>query len=140
MTEPSQDKRWLVRAFHRAGRSLKTSFATIGAVTTAAGLYYLYQENAHTESDTQKKQVLCIPFDRLKLVEQKDPRSQLFTLAAEDSEQRPIVLTLREVVQAIHAAAADTNVVALYGTFGNMPGAGWSDLEEIRNALRYVFV
>ena len=131
-----QDKRWLARTFQRAGRSLKTSLATVGAVTTAAGLYYLYQQKSSSE-ETNKKQVLYIPFDRLKLVEQNDPKSQFFAVAADDSAQRLITLTVREVVEAIHTAAADPNVVALYGTFGSMPGAGWGDLEEVRNALRY---
>jgi hypothetical protein len=136
---PPENRRWLSRAFQRAGRSLKTSLASVGAVTTAVGLYLVYQEQTKEENE-KKKQVLYIPFDRLKLVEQKDPKNQFFSALVKDdaSAQRPLVMTVREVVDAIHTAAADPNVVALYGTFGNMPTAGWSDLEEVRNALRYV--
>ncbi|GAX10829.1 protease IV [Fistulifera solaris] len=134
---PPENRRWLSRAFQRAGRSLKTSLASVGAVTTAVGLYLVYQEQTKEENE-KKKQVLYIPFDRLKLVEQKDPKNQFFSALVKDdaSAQRPLVMTVREVVDAIHTAAADPNVVALYGTFGNMPTAGWSDLEEVRNALR----
>jgi hypothetical protein len=44
-----------------------------------------------------------------------------------------------ELVDAIHAAAQDPNVVALYGIFGNgfrFSSGGWAHVEEVRNALK----
>ena len=46
---------------------------------------------------------------------------------------------VRELVDAIHAAAQDPNVVALYGVFGHgyrFSSGGWGHIEEVRNAIK----
>lgn len=139
MAETERKRGILTRTIFRVGRGLRTSLVGVGALTTAAAAYYVYQEKIVKGADEKKKkkQVLVIPFDRLKLVEQEDHRNAfLSNLSNDDDGQPEVEMTVRDVVKAIHEAAADPDIVALYGTFGGMPATGWGDLEEVRDALR----
>jgi protease-4 len=108
------------------------------AGAAAAAAYYMTREKP--EEDENKKKVLVIPFHRLNIVEKQESgfRSRLRKL---DRDQGgTLTMELQELVDVIHHAASDPNVVALYGVFGhggtNLAGTGWADLEEVRNALR----
>jgi len=138
------------RLVGRVGSSLKTSFAILG-VAAAAGLYMEYKSLQSTveeteESDTKKRKVLVIPFHKIDLVERKSGtwRSELRDLGGLDrKEDQRTTLEVRELVDILHHAASDPQIVALYGIFGHgsqMSTAGWADLEEVRNALRYVAI
>ena len=48
-------------------------------------------------------------------------------------------MEVRDLVDTIHKAAQDPNVVALYGIFGNgfeFKSGGWGHLDEVRSALK----
>jgi len=84
----------------------------------------------------KKKKVIVLPFDRMKLVEQKKARFgfPLFT-----TDTQILEVEVKELVDLIHAAAQDPEVTALYGIFGGSTGrfeAGLAQIEEIRNAIR----
>lgn len=133
------------RLFHFAGRTARNSLAFVGVVA-AAGLYNEYSKLKPAfqgdDKNDKKKKVLVVPFHRIQLVEHKkrDWRSELGEFER-DPEERTIRLEVRELVDLLHKAAADPNIVALYGIFGHgsqLSNTGWADLEEVRNALRYV--
>lgn len=141
MSEEPAKRRGLSRLLNFAVRSARNSLAVVGAVA-AAGLYNEYRKLTYVDEDDRKKKVLVVPFHRIQLVEHKmrDWRSQLREMEI-NSEDRIIQLEVREFVDLLHQAAADPNIVALYGIFGHgsqLSNAGWADLEEVRNALRYV--
>jgi len=84
----------------------------------------------------KKKKVIVLPFDRMKLVEQRKAR---FGLPFFTTDTQTLEVEVKELVDLIHAAAQDPEVVALYGIFGGSTGrfeAGLAQIEEIRNAIR----
>jgi hypothetical protein len=134
-------KRGVVSRFiRRVGGTFKTSFAIVGVVAAVA-VYSEYKKLRPDDSDDEKnKKVLVIPFHRINLVDHKkrDLRSEVGSLGKDDDE-RVFQLEVRELVDLLHEAAADPNIVALYGIFGQgsqLSRTGWADLEEVRNALR----
>ena len=86
-----------------------------------------------------KRQVLVVPFHRIELKDRHD-RNLSFENLSPDAEDRALKMEVRELVDLIHHAASDPSIVALYGIFGHgssgLNGAGWADLEEVRNALK----
>jgi len=148
-----------MRLIRYAGGKAKTAFAAFGIVA-AGGLYYEYRrtfpsyllddeddDGGGSTNKKKRKQVLVIPFHRIDL---KDKHRQTgFDVisrwdgrgggAAAGGEDPKLRFEVRELVDLIHAAASDPEIVALYGTFGHgslLPNAGWADLEEVRNALK----
>mmetsp|Transcript_22898 Transcript_22898/g.64877 ORF Transcript_22898/g.64877 Transcript_22898/m.64877 type:complete len:763 (+) Transcript_22898:113-2401(+) len=93
----------------------------------------------------RKKQVLVIPFHRIRLVERgkKDLQSLIKSRIESMEEEEedgtsPIEMEVSEFVDLIHTAASDPGIVAMYGIFGHGFGfkAGWAQTEEVRHALR----
>lgn len=130
------------------GQKLKTSFAVLGVVA-AGGLYFEYKaafpsldedsEKNNGNSSKTKKKVLVIPFNRIVLKDQQSQSNFPLDSFDPDSTDRTLQFEVRELVDLIHHAASDPNIVALYGTFGHgsvLNSAGWADLEEVRNALK----
>jgi len=77
----------------------------------------------------------------MKIVERKKPSLSSLTnqLTAKDGDEGTMEVEIRELVDVIHAAAADPDIVALYGTFGHGFGfqcGGYAHVEEVRNAIR----
>ena len=128
----------LTRLARNVGGKIKTSLAVVGAAA-AAGSYLQYKALFLDVADDDKKKVLVIPFHRLII---KDQIQQDFASSGSfstDKDERPIEMATRDLVDLIHAAASDPNIVGLYGIFGHgsvLPTAGWADLEEIREALK----
>lgn len=142
-----------------AGRTLKTSLAIVGVASIGA-VYYEYktlspvlqdrtqllvkkqEEDGKTKEQLdKKKKVLVIPFNRLRIVEQKKSNfsSSLESFDREPNEDKTREIEIRELVDLIHSAASDPEIGALYGVFGHgsaLMSSGWADLEEVRNALR----
>lgn len=83
------------------------------------------------QANKNKKKVLVLPFYKMRIVEQRKPDFRSFSSSS-------IEMPVDELVELIHQAAEDPNIVALHGIFGNGFGfssGGWAHLEEIRNAL-----
>lgn len=149
----------------RLGTAAKNSLAVVGL---GASLYslseaYEYQQldldlntsnlnsnpsrllspDADADAQAPPRKVLLIPFHQLHVLEQQKPPSLTSLLAsssssATSSEDKVQPVEVRKLVQAIHQAAADPNVVAIYGTFGSgfrFASGGCAHLEEIRNAI-----
>lgn len=102
------------------------------AVLAAGGgyRYYVYQQG-----DNDKKKVLIVPFHRLNIKDQQEDGISSFV---SDPNDEMVHIELKELVDAIHSAASDPDIVALHGIFGHGSNlkAGWADLEEIRGALK----
>lgn len=90
--------------------------------------------------DEKKKRVIVIPFDRMKFVEQKKSRFGFpSSFIGDSTDTKTVEVEVKELVNLIHAAAQDPEVVALYGIFGGSVGrfeAGLAQIEEIRHAIR----
>jgi len=128
-----------MRFVRRVGGRIKTSLAVVG-FAAVAGLYLEYRNVTSSEKEDDKKKVLVVPFHRLQLVERKNQYfgSKISRIDV-DKEDRLVEMEVRELVDLIHTAAMDPEIVALYGIFGHgslLSQAGWADLEEVRNALR----
>ena len=138
----------------RIGNVAKNSLAVVGFGTTIYALREFYEFNQlkdygspsssdekgyeKTTHDLKKKKVLVIPFDKLKIVERKTPPS-IDSFFKSSTEAKMQTIELRTLVDTIHEAAKDPEVVALYGTFGNgfrFSCGGYAHLEEIRNAIK----
>eukprot|EP00980_Cylindrotheca_fusiformis_P001981 scaffold443_cov125-Cylindrotheca_fusiformis.AAC.30 len=81
--------------------------------------------------DKNRKKVLVLPFYKMSIVEQRKPNFRSLSSSR-------IEMPVDELVDLIHEAASDPNIVALHGIFGNGFGfssGGWAHLEEIRSAL-----
>lgn len=92
-----------------------------------------------------RKRVLVIPFHRMKVVERKEGftfdklAKGLSSTGSGNPGEKVIEIEVKELVDIIHAAAADPECVALHGTFGQAHGfapGGFAHVEEIRNAIR----
>jgi protease-4 len=113
------------RLFGMMKRHPIKSVALSGVALSFANRYYQRQANKN------KKKVLVLPFYKIKIVEQCKPDFLSFSSSH-------IEMPVDELVELIHQAAEDPNIVALHGIFGNGFGfssGGWAHLEEIRNAL-----
>ena len=141
MSSSLQDKAHgpVSRLVRRVGGGIKTSLAVVGAAAALAA-YKEYRTLTSVDEDSKEKQkkVLVLPFHRLKLVDYQKTRPGDFPSL--DREDRVQTMEVRELVRIIHEAAADPEIVALYGYFGHggntLAQTGWADLEEVRNALR----
>lgn len=139
----------------RFGQRIKTGLSIVGAVAIVSA-YVEYKRLNDTDNNTtssrndepskKKQQVLVIPFHRLKMVEKKDTSSSelLQSIASRGNkagdDDDDLTLEVHELIDMIHQAAKDPNIVALYGIFGHggtgISQLGWGNCEEIRNALR----
>jgi hypothetical protein len=141
----------------RVAKYSKRSVAVL-SVAAAAGAYYEYKtmfprveasskrpfggfgrDDEDTNDRKGKQQVLVVPFHRIELKDRHD-RDLPFENLSPDAGDRDLKMEVRELVDLIHHAASDPSIVALYGVFGHgssgLNGAGWADLEEVRNALK----
>mmetsp|Transcript_2574 Transcript_2574/g.3059 ORF Transcript_2574/g.3059 Transcript_2574/m.3059 type:complete len:728 (-) Transcript_2574:151-2334(-) len=151
-----------LEVIRKVGSLAKNSFATVGLGSSLYGAYEYKQyrddrypntikignsnggNNDEEEqlSQTRKKQVLVLPFHRIKIVEYKEPKlanTLQELLNSEESSDKLQEVELHSLIDIIHEAAADPNIVALYGTFGNgfrFQSGGYAHIEEIRNAIR----
>ena len=65
------------------------------------------------------KKVLVVPFDNLKLVEERSSGGfNAKSLMNRSGKQPTITMEVKEFVDVIHKAASDSNVSALYADFG----------------------
>lgn len=123
------------------GRKLRTASAVLGVAVAAAAVYeykVLFPPEELAEEKAKKK-VLVIPFHRLQLKDKHERDWTELSRLNPDSEEKPILFDTRDLVDLIHSAASDEDIVAIYGVFGHgsaLAEAGWADLEEIRNALK----
>jgi ClpP class serine protease len=141
MTEENNVQR--PRLLHRLAEVVRRN--PIKSVAAAAGAAFIgyHLTKSEPENDSKKK-VLVLPFHRMKIVEhQKKDWKSLVQNRLEsklgDDGNAPIEMEVDELVQLIHTAASDPNIVALYGVFGHGFGfqtGGWAHIEEIRNALQ----
>ena len=124
----------------RLGSAAKTSFAIIGLGTSAYAAKELRGITNAKSGDVKKKNILVLPFHRMKIVEQKNPSLSTLVDKLSSKEDGIMEVEIRELVDVIHAAASDPDVVAIHGTFGHGFGfqcGGYAHVEEIRNAIRF---
>lgn len=122
----------------RVGR---TAFSPVGVILLGAVCYTDYRRRkgeklAKLEGD---KKVLVLPFHKMKIVETKTPSAMSAYSTLTPSEDKLVEIEVKELVELIHSAASDSNVVALYGIFGHgfqFSSGGAGHVEEIRNALK----
>lgn len=134
---------FLASAFRRVGWAAKTSLALVGlvAILPTANDYYQFLQDEQMKKK-KKKSVLVLPFYRMRIVERKKPSPRdLISVFQSDDLSTPIEVEVAELVDLIHEAAVDPEIVALYGQFGNgmdssLKVQGRAQLEEIRNAIR----
>mmetsp|Transcript_22047 Transcript_22047/g.31996 ORF Transcript_22047/g.31996 Transcript_22047/m.31996 type:complete len:782 (-) Transcript_22047:600-2945(-) len=104
----------------------------------------MQKKNQKQQKKKNANTALVLPFHRMKIVERKQPSFQsliqkLGKQQDEDEESGIIEMELNELLNIIHNAALDPNIVALYGTFGKgyqFQSGGYAHVEEIRNAIR----
>ena len=153
---PTQQRRFTHRIGtsikNAVGKSLRLGGAAIGIVTVANIASYYYETKqvddffgaAISDDDEKKKtkykkRVLVLPFDNLKVIEQRKSGDIDLDRFSNTGSKRPtITIEAKELVDIIHKAASDPNISALYADFGegmNHP-IGYAHIEEIRNAIR----
>ena len=127
----------------RLGSATKTSFAIVGLGTSVYAAKELHGITNATSSsndlNARKKNILVLPFHRMKIVEEKKQSLSTFLDKISSKEDGIMEVEIRELVDVINAAASDPDVVALHGTFGSGFGfqcGGYAHVEEIRNAIR----
>jgi hypothetical protein len=106
-------------------------------------LYSSYQNRAQQQKeeteDAKTKKVLVLPFYKMTIVEESRLNSLRALLSSSpDPGSQNVEMSVDECVRLIHQAAADPQIVALYGIMGhghNFSTGGWAHVEEIRNAL-----
>ncbi|KAL7538391.1 hypothetical protein ACHAXR_008529 [Thalassiosira sp. AJA248-18] len=160
---PSFAHRFATRAKNAVGRSLLLGGKVVGLVAAANIALYYYEsnqvdnffgtaasdDNDDNDSDDaesskrlkhKKKRVLVLPFDNLKIIEQRKSGDfdNLTPLLFERNKQPTITLEAKELVDIIHKAASDPTISALYADFGEgmRYPMGYAHIEEIRNAIR----
>jgi protease IV len=129
----------LLAGAKRLGRMAKTSFAVVGLAGTASAVAYGYSQRKFLQEDSKAENyVLVLPFHQIKLVNKHKRKSLAQVAQAARSSNRLEELDIHELVELIHEASADPNIIGLYGEFGHGRGfeGGAADAEEIRNALR----
>ena len=146
----------------RAGSATKTVFAVAG-VLTLGSTYLDWQlekerrealhrhswsdnnNNADDDAAAQKRKahqrILVLPFYRMKVVEKKKANGlaslapQLIGRLSEGgNSDSPIQIEAHDLVDIIHNAAADPDIVGLYGVFGHGGGfsaGGYGHIEEV---------
>lgn len=108
-------------------RVVRNSLAGIGLVTAGYAAYEY--KNAFGSSDGTKRRVLVLPFDELTVVE-------ALSLPGRSKKN---TIELRQLINALHIAASDPSIVAVYGKFGLTPvTTDMASLEEIRTALTVI--
>ncbi len=150
-------------ASRRIGNLTKNSLALVGLGTTIYGIreYTEFQKvttpstitrrtdgndssgnnDDEKEMKQPKRKVLHLPFHKMKIVEQKrgaSARDFILRSGASDDDNVQEV-ELQTLIDTIHEAAKDPEVVALYATFGNgfrFQCSGFAHVEEIRNAIK----
>lgn len=140
-TTPTLRRGRIFRALSFAGRHpILLSVAALGA-------YYEYHQwRLEAIDQAPSKSVLYIPFHRLELTGAREASlgAAIYDLLTRNNRKDgdvSVETNLQELVDVLHHAAADPNIVAVYGMFGHgsqLDEIGWADLEEIRTALRYV--
>ena len=126
------------------GSKAKTTLALVGFGTTAyAASEVIQYKDVYATTSTKKgvKKILMLPFHRMEIVEQTKREISLSSLLSKvnDSDNKVIKVEIRELVNVIHAAAEDPEIVAIHGTFGDGSGfkcGGYAHAEEVRNAIR----
>jgi hypothetical protein len=121
---------------------MKSALALVGGVVTVGAVGTYFAANQEVVLEAEDKRVLVLPFHRMAIVEQisggilsrfNSPNNLSW------SNNDKITVEVHELVNVIHEAAADPNIVALYGTFDygvELGGVDWAHLEEVRNALK----
>lgn len=103
------------------------------------GKYQQKKEEMEVANDpSHSKKVLVLPFYKMKLVEESKRNFRSLLSNGSTSGDKSIEMPVDEVVNLIHKAAGDPDIVALYGVLGHGGGfstGGWAHVEEIRNAL-----
>ena len=149
--------------FRRAGSAAKTVFAVAGvlALGSTALDFQLEQERKEAalrhSSDNNKnaddedassaakakkehQRILVLPFYRMKIVEKKKANAlsslapQLIDRLGSDADSA-IQIEAHNLVDIIHSAAEDPDIVGLYGVFGHGGGfsaGGYGHIEEVR--------
>lgn len=148
----------------RAGSATKTVFAVAGvlALGSAALDFQLEQERKkarlrHSSADNNKnaddddasaaaktrkehQRILVLPFYRMKVVEKKKANAlssfapQLIDRLGSGADSA-IQIEAHDLVDIIHSAAEDPDIVGLYGVFGHGGGfsaGGYGHIEEVR--------
>ena len=136
MTEETTHKPLTKRFYDVLRRNPKKSLLLTSLTALTLGYQYNESIQAAADKEKDKKKVLVLPFYKMKIVEQGKPNRQLFQKINNPNSQT-VEMPVDEVVQLIHKAAKDPNIVALYGIFGKghqFQTGGWGHLEEIRNA------
>ena len=138
-----------------ASKSLRLGGTAVGIVAVAQiGLHYYELKQVETffgpsisnddsdkekSSNKYKKRVLVLPFDNLKVIEQRRAGEiDLQRFANRSNKQPTITVEAKELVDIIKNAASDQTISALYADFGEgmRYPIGMAHIEEIRNAVR----
>lgn len=118
-------------------RPFRSIFLLGTAVGIATSTYQNRMKRQQEEAEEKKaKKVLVLPFYKMKLVEESKTNSLRSLLASK--ADKTVEMSIDQVVELIHKAAIDPQIVALYGIFGHGSGfstGGWAHVEELRNAL-----
>lgn len=126
----------------RIGRATKNSLAVVGFGTSAVAAHQfgLFESLATNEDEEPKRRVLVLPFHRMKIVEQKEGLSlPPISLSGEDTDNKILKVKITDLLEMIHEAAKDPEIVAIYATFGHgfkFQCGGYAHIEEIRKAIR----
>jgi hypothetical protein len=119
----------------KVASSLRITGKIVGLVAAVNVVWYSYQrysvnqffgenftlaeDEDGTKSKKPVKRVLVLPFDNLKLVEERKSGDFNVRSVLQQRGKRPtILLETKELVEIIHNAAADPNITALYADFG----------------------
>ncbi len=130
------------RARKLLGNTVKGPLALAGLVLAASlAIELKIARDVANDAKGDKKRVLVLPFYRMKLVETRKPSLGAILESFRDNSDDDAIMEVEvnQLVDAIHAAAQDPNVVALYGVFGHgfrFSSGGWGHCEEVRNALK----
>jgi len=119
------------------------SVVLVGAAVgyTVSSYQQRLQQARDEVEDSKTKKVLVLPFYRMKIVEESKSnslRSLLSTPPTSSLSDKTVEMSIGDVVDLIHQASKDPQIVALYGILGHGSGfstGGWAHVEEIRKAL-----
>lgn len=131
--------RWALGAVQRRPfRSVALLGAAVGFTVTS--YQRRVQQKKLEAEDAKTKKVLVLPLYKMKIVEESKPTSLRSLLSNPPSSggDKTVEMSIDEVVNLIHQASKDPQIVALYGILGHGAGfstGGWAHVEELRNAL-----